>query len=63
MAVHNIRVTLSLTDEELFAFTGLAYSHGYRRAEPRKAWSVAEKKEAARHAIAALAMEAASKGS
>jgi len=44
-------IQIKFTDEEAELLQSVAVTSGYRRAEPRKAWSNAERREAARYAI------------
>ena len=55
---HQLKAPLSLTEVELRALAGIAYQYGWQRENPRKAWTTAEYKEAARFAAAHLVHEA-----
>jgi hypothetical protein len=41
----NYRPTVVVTDEQMHKIQGLAYSYGWMRVEPRKAWTDAERRE------------------
>ncbi len=57
-----VRPEIELTFTEALALAGVAYSFGFQREEPRKSWSPAELKEAARFAIVNLVKDKLANG-
>lgn len=58
-----IRVDFTLSKNEMLLLAGDAYKFGFMREEPRKRWTNAEYKEAARWAIEGIiALHISSKG-
>jgi hypothetical protein len=51
-----LQVKLEISPEKLDELVNIAVLHNYKRVEPRKAWTLSEKKDAAHYAITKIIM-------